>query len=221
MTPSVLKTLSNATEVIQSLDGLFAAVLHTVAMSPLTRMAQFQETTIVGCRLQVAIVLYRRKPGMFPQAMAGVPPSDENHACQAAKYALDLQQTLVEFVLSNKPDFRVRGRIALGSGSLVGGVMNTAIPRFFVYGDLVPFSLRLLSSMGEDGGIAIGQSTKDLLDRTEYVTEPRGRINFRDKSHTSYWLSGTKETLKQVFEVHNLQRNTIMRRPVFVKDIEH
>ena len=48
MTPSVLKTLSGANEVIKSLDGLFTAVLHTVAMSPLTRMAQFQETTIVS-----------------------------------------------------------------------------------------------------------------------------------------------------------------------------
>ena len=81
--------------------------------------------------------------------MAGVPPSEENHARQAAKYALDLHQTLGEFILPNKPDFRVRGRIAIESGSLVGGVMNTAIPRFFVYGDLVPLTLRLLSSMGE------------------------------------------------------------------------
>ena len=69
---------------------------------------------------------------------SGVPVSNgSQHAVEVSRMSLDLLAKIVTFEIKHKPGFRLKLRMGMHSGKVVGGVVGSKIPHYSVFG-LVP-----------------------------------------------------------------------------------
>ena len=126
---------------------------------------------------------------------SGVPVSNgTNHAIEVAKMSLDLLAKVLTFEIQHKPGFRLKLRMGMHSGSVVGGVVGTKIPHYSIFGDTVEIA-GLMESTGQPMQIQMTESTTSILEQTGgFMYTPRGVVDLpRVGDYSTYWLVGRKE----------------------------
>jgi adenylate cyclase len=128
-------------------------------------------------------------------AVYGAPLDMPDHAAQAVKTALEMQERLTEFNSERKEGPHLRIRIGINSGKAVAGEIGSINKKeYTVLGDVVNTASRLESSVAKPGMVVIGENTFNA------VTD-----QFECKSMGSFTLKG-KETKVSVYEVISLAR---------------
>ena len=126
---------------------------------------------------------------------SGVPiPNGQHHAVEIGKMALDLLAKVLTFEIKHKPNHRLKLRMGLHSGQVVGGVVGTKIPHYSVFGDAVEIA-SLMESSGQPMKIQITENTKEILhDEGSFNISARGNINLPNIGNIyTYWLIGWKD----------------------------
>ena len=126
---------------------------------------------------------------------SGVPVSNgSHHAVEIAKMSLDLLAKVLTFEIQHKPGYRLRLRMGMHSGSVVGGVVGTKIPHYSIFGDTVEIAA-LMESTGQPMKIQMSESTTAILDQTGgFEFTPRGIVHLPGFGELStYWLVGRKD----------------------------
>ena len=73
---------------------------------------------------------------------SGVPVSNgSQHAVEVSRMSLDLLAKIVTFEIKHKPGFRLKLRMGMHSGKVVGGVVGSKIPHYSVFGLVAVFGL--------------------------------------------------------------------------------
>ena len=73
---------------------------------------------------------------------SGIPiPNGQHHAVELSKMALDLLAKVLTFEIKHKPGFRLKLRMGMHSGKVVGGVVGSKIPHYSVFGLVEVFGL--------------------------------------------------------------------------------
>lgn len=127
-------------------------------------------------------------------AVAGLPRRQTNHAHNAARMALDMQQAVHQFNI--KHDFPLQGqplkmRIGLHSGPVVAGVIGIKKFIYDLWGDTVNMASRM-ESQGEAGQIQVSEMTYHLIHR-DFELEQRGTVQIKGRGEMkTYWLQGRK-----------------------------
>jgi urea transport system substrate-binding protein len=120
-------------------------------------------------------------------AVAGVPESQDDHACRAAEVALRAPGVVASAARELGEEVRVR--IGLHSGPLVAGVLGTDTYAFDVWGQTVAIASRM-ESQGMAGRIQCSLITAQLL-AGRYETRMRGTIEVRGIGEmAAFWLEG-------------------------------
>jgi adenylate cyclase len=128
-------------------------------------------------------------------AVYGAPLDMPDHAAQAVKSALEMQERLTEFNSERKEGPHLRIRIGINSGKAVAGEIGSINKKeYTVLGDVVNTASRLESSVAKPGMVVIGENTYNaVIDQ------------FECKSMGSFTLKG-KEKVVSVYEVISLAR---------------
>jgi adenylate cyclase len=128
-------------------------------------------------------------------AVYGAPLDMPDHAAQAVKSALEMQERLTEFNSERKEGPHLRIRIGINSGKAVAGEIGSINKKeYTVLGDVVNTASRLESSVAKPGMVVIGENTYNaVIDQ------------FECKSMGSFTLKG-KEKKVSVYEVVSLAR---------------
>lgn len=91
---------------------------------------------------------------------SGIPvPNGLHHAVELSKMALDLLAKVLTFEIKHKPQHRLKLRMGMHSGQVVGGVVGSKIPHYSVFGDTVELA-SLMESSGMPMKIQITPATK-------------------------------------------------------------
>ena len=94
---------------------------------------------------------------------SGIPvPNGLHHAVELSKMALDLLAKVLTFEIKHKPQHRLKLRMGMHSGQVVGGVVGSKIPHYSVFGDTVELA-SLMESSGMPMKIQITPATKVIL----------------------------------------------------------
>ena len=65
---------------------------------------------------------------------SGIPiPNGQHHAVELSKMALDLLAKVLTFEIKHKPNHRLKLRMGMHSGQVVGGVVGSKIPHYSVW----------------------------------------------------------------------------------------
>lgn len=122
-------------------------------------------------------------------AVAGVPQPTEDHAVRAARMALAVQHSLVEFNLQHGVDWSVR--IGLHSGPVMAGIIGSRKFAYDLWGDTVNLASRL-ESQGRAGWVQISGDTVKLIE-SEFNVSPIGLVDIRNRGEIQvYKLEGAK-----------------------------
>ena len=79
---------------------------------------------------------------------SGVPVSNgSQHAVEVSRMSLDLLAKIVTFEIKHKPGFRLKLRMGMHSGKVVGGVVGSKIPHYSVFGLVAVFGLDYIESL--------------------------------------------------------------------------
>ena len=132
------------------------------------------------------------------------------HAVETAKMALDLLAKLLTFEVKHKPGYKLKTKMGMHSGKVVGGLVGTKIPHYSVIGMTSYLLVSKLKKMspghtvemagmmertGEPMKIQITERTRELLldtggfniqYRGEYIDQHIGLV-------FTYWLKGKTE----------------------------
>ena len=114
-------------------------------------------------------------------ATFNVPKPDENHASNAVKAALGIQQVLKGKLFGNGVPFNTR--IGINSGSVVGGLVGSGDRvGYTVHGDNVNLTARL-EQLNKDYGtrIIISEQTRVLIGPDEYNFRALGDVSVRGR----------------------------------------
>ena len=121
---------------------------------------------------------------------AGVPQPRADHALALASMALDMLEYCKQ--LPSRNGESVEFRIGINSGPLVAGIIGRKKFQYDVWGDTVNTASRM-ESHGLPGKIQVTKDTYALLE-SEFVLEPRGKIDVKGKGQMETWfLAGRRE----------------------------
>ena len=123
---------------------------------------------------------------------SGIPVSNgTNHAVEIGKMSLDLLAKVLPFEIKHKPGFRLKLRMGMHSGRVVGGVVGTKIPHYSIFGDTVEIA-GLMESTGQPMKIQMSKVTMEILDQTGGFTFAlRGLVDMPTVGDfVTYWLVG-------------------------------
>jgi adenylate cyclase len=124
-------------------------------------------------------------------AVGGLPTPRTDHAEAVAEMALDMQQTINQFIipcyaLEQHP---LKIRIGINTGPVGAGVVGTTKFAYDLWGDTVNTASRM-ELHGLPGQIQVTASTYELL-KDKYVFQPRGTIEVKGKGEMlTYLLTG-------------------------------
>jgi guanylate cyclase len=117
--------------------------------------------------------------------VAGVPEACSDHAARAARMALAMRSTMVDFARERAID--VKMRIGLHTGEVVAGVIGQRKFSYDLWGDTVNTASRM-ESHGEPGRIQLSAATRDALPQT-FSCAPRGTVQVKGKGEMqTFWL---------------------------------
>ncbi|KAL3841990.1 hypothetical protein ACJMK2_020066, partial [Sinanodonta woodiana] len=122
----------------------------------------------------------------------GVPDRKPNHAESVAGLALELMeksQTLKDPITDKK----LRTRIGMHTGSVVGGVVGKRMPQYCLFGDTVNTASRM-QTYSEPGHIHLSEPCHKCLEETEFVTVLRGKVNIKKYQRQVLIMSEISET---------------------------
>jgi adenylate cyclase len=114
-------------------------------------------------------------------ATFNVPKPDENHASNAVKAALGIQQVLEDTLFGDGTPFNTR--IGINSGSVVGGLVGSGDRvGYTVHGDNVNLAARLEQLNKEYGTrIIISEQTRVLIEPGEFEFRALGEVSVRGR----------------------------------------
>ncbi len=124
---------------------------------------------------------------------AGLPQDDEEHALNAVKAAMDMQNFIAEFsrskIIQDLPGFEIR--IGIHSGSVVSGVVGTKKFVYDIWGDTVNLASQM-EQLGEPGEINISGETYRLV-KDYYNCQYRGKIAVKGKGDIDMYFVTDKK----------------------------
>merc|ERR1711892_181889 len=126
---------------------------------------------------------------------SGIPVSNgTNHAVEIGLVSLDLLAKVLTFEIKHKPGFRLKLRMGIHSGQVVGGIVGKKIPHYSIFGETVEIA-GLMESTGQPMKIQMSEATKEILDQTGGFTHtPRGSVHLPTVGNfQTHWLIGRKE----------------------------
>ena len=114
--------------------------------------------------------------------VSGIPKEIGNrHASEISRLALAFMRKIRQLRDESTLFPRIFPRIGIQSGSAVGGVVGSKMPRFCLYGETVNLASQF-EAESDPGRIQIGYNTKTLLELTEfgnYTIMQRGSIKIK------------------------------------------
>ncbi|XP_070492916.1 atrial natriuretic peptide receptor 1 isoform X2 [Chironomus tepperi] len=127
--------------------------------------------------------------------VSGLPERNgDDHAREIGLMALAILDAVKSFTIKHKPEYQLKIRIGINSGSVCAGVVGQKMPRYCLFGDTVNTASRL-ESTGEPLKIHVSRATKIIFDKFgTFHLELRGDIELKGKGKvTTYWLCGCSE----------------------------
>ncbi len=121
-------------------------------------------------------------------AVSGLPLSDEEHAINITKAAIEIREFIAERKLA-KPDTSFNIRIGIHSGSVVAGIVGVKKFAYDIWGDTVNTAARMEQS-SESGKINISEFTYQLI-KDRFRCTFRGQITAKSKGEMNmYFVEG-------------------------------
>ncbi len=119
---------------------------------------------------------------------SGLPLDDEEHAQNAVKAAIDMQEFITELgrskLIQDLPVFRIR--IGIHSGPVVSGVVGTKKFVYDIWGDTVNLASQM-EQQGVPGKINISGQTYELV-KNIFECEQRGKIPTKNKTEIDMYF---------------------------------
>ncbi|XP_059145304.1 atrial natriuretic peptide receptor 2-like [Physella acuta] len=112
--------------------------------------------------------------------VSGLPNRNGNlHAREIARMSLALLKETYGIKVRHRPDYQLKLRIGIHSGSVCAGVVGLKMPRYCLFGDTVNTSSRMESN-GEALKIHVSPDTKAILDTFgTFILELRGDVEMK------------------------------------------
>jgi len=131
---------------------------------------------------------------------SGIPKANDNrHASEIARLCIAIIKKIRNLREESSKFPKIYPRIGIHSGSAMGGVIGSKMPRFCLFGETINLASRM-EIHGKPGRIQISANTKTILELTEaegYAIKSRGRISVKSSGSTprqveTYWLIDRK-----------------------------
>ena len=123
--------------------------------------------------------------------VCGIPDKNEKHAIVMASIALKIMGSLATYRFRHVNDEKVKFKIALNSGSIVGAIVGLSIPVFNVIGATVDECQRMIG-LTPPLRILVGAATHSLLVEPSLGFRMQPTQTFAASSVKSYYLLGRK-----------------------------
>ena len=95
-------------------------------------------------------------------AVSGAPVVNTNHSSQMCLFALEIRSEIDKFKMVHLPNEKLRIRIGIHSGPIVGGVVGQSMPRWCLFGRAREICDKM-ESTGKSGDIQISEATYQEL----------------------------------------------------------